>query len=238
MQTTFGIFKMAAIDETCKEQHPHLVERDKPKNRNRLDKLFCCCHGNKTGGILFFFIPFIKLHELNRNIHRSVWQLLRGLNKFKMAAVAMVTKVQKMLNSLQTADPFETWHKNRSSLKVVLFVFKIFKMATISKWLPIKNQNKLLKIPKWKDFNGNGYLQGVRHATPYCGHFGLLWRPIWIQNDRQNTKILPIWAKFGFQVDYNVANWYPNFTGMLSTMSRCADYFRNFQAGDRLFLLF
>jgi hypothetical protein len=25
-----------------------------------------------------------------------------------MAAVAMVTKVQKMLNSLQTADPFET----------------------------------------------------------------------------------------------------------------------------------
>jgi hypothetical protein len=38
----------------------------------------------------------------------------------------MVTKVQKMLNSLQTADPFETWHKNRSSLKVVLFVFLNF----------------------------------------------------------------------------------------------------------------
>ena len=53
-----------------------------------------------------------------------------GLKKFKMAVVAMVTKVQKMLNSLQTVDPFETWHKNRSSLKVVLFVFKIFKMAT------------------------------------------------------------------------------------------------------------
>ena len=47
-----------------------------------------------------------------------------------MVAVAMVTKVQKMLNSLQTAYPFETWHKNRSSLKVVLFDFKIFKMAT------------------------------------------------------------------------------------------------------------
>jgi hypothetical protein len=31
-----------------------------------------------------------------------------GLKKFKMAAVAMVTKAQKMLNSLQTADPFET----------------------------------------------------------------------------------------------------------------------------------
>jgi hypothetical protein len=32
----------------------------------------------------------------------------------------MITKVQKMLNSLQTADPFETSHKNKSSLKVVL----------------------------------------------------------------------------------------------------------------------
>jgi hypothetical protein len=31
-----------------------------------------------------------------------------GLKKFKMAAVAMVTKVQKMLNSLRTVDPFET----------------------------------------------------------------------------------------------------------------------------------
>jgi hypothetical protein len=30
------------------------------------------------------------------------------LKKFKMAAVAMVTKVQKMLNSLQAGDPFET----------------------------------------------------------------------------------------------------------------------------------
>jgi hypothetical protein len=46
-----------------------------------------------------------------------------------MSTVAMVTKVQKMLNSLRTADHFETWHKNRSSLKVVLFVFNIFKMA-------------------------------------------------------------------------------------------------------------
>ena len=67
--------------------------------------------------------------KLCRNIHRSVWQLL-VLSKFKMAAVAMVTKVQKMLNSNRRAEPFEAWHKNRSSLKVVLFVFKIFQMAT------------------------------------------------------------------------------------------------------------
>jgi hypothetical protein len=31
-----------------------------------------------------------------------------GLKKFKMVAVAMVTKVQKMLNSNRTVDPFET----------------------------------------------------------------------------------------------------------------------------------
>jgi hypothetical protein len=40
-------------------------------------------------------------------MHHSVWQLLGGgVKKFKMAAVAMVTKVQKMLNSLQTSQSF------------------------------------------------------------------------------------------------------------------------------------
>jgi hypothetical protein len=62
---------------------------------------------NKKGGIKnkfgFLSSNFMKLC---RDIHRSVWQLLGGLNKFKMAAIAMVTKVQKMLNSLHTADPF------------------------------------------------------------------------------------------------------------------------------------
>ena len=77
-----------------------------------------------------------------------------------------------MLNSNYTADPFETWYTNRSSLKVVLFVFKIFKMATNIK---IK---KIVKNSKWTDFNGNGYLQGVGHADHmatilvcYGGHF-------------------------------------------------------------------
>jgi hypothetical protein len=59
-----------------------------------------------------------------------VWQFWGGGGKqFKMVAVAMVTKVQTMLNSLRTVGPLETWQKNSSSLKVVLFVFKIFKMA-------------------------------------------------------------------------------------------------------------
>jgi hypothetical protein len=51
-------------------------------------------------------------------------------------------------------------------------------------------KKKLLKIQKWKDFNGNGYVQEVRHAAPYGDHFGLLWRTFWIQNGCQNTKIL------------------------------------------------
>jgi hypothetical protein len=52
-----------------------------------------------------------------------------------------------------------------------------------SKWPPFqsdrqyKNKNKLLKIKKLKDFNGNGYLPGVRHAAPFGDHFGLLWQP-------------------------------------------------------------
>jgi hypothetical protein len=66
VQTTFGIFKMATvamemakmlknwktqkwsyqvtcqteIDETCKEQHPHLVERDKPKKSESVGQTF------------------------------------------------------------------------------------------------------------------------------------------------------------------------------------------------------
>ena len=44
--------------------------------------------------------------KLCRNIHGSEWQLLESWKKFKMAAVAMVTKVQKMLNSLQASQIF------------------------------------------------------------------------------------------------------------------------------------
>jgi hypothetical protein len=86
----------------------------------------------------------------------------------------MVTKVQKMIHSLRTTEPFETWHKNRDHHSKLCFLFLKFS----------KNQNKLLEIQKWKDFNGNGYLQGVRHAAPYEDHSGLLWRPLWIQNGR------------------------------------------------------
>ena len=59
-----------------------------------------------------------------------------------------------------------------------------------------KNKNSLLKIQKLKDFNGNGYLQGVRHAAPYCDYIGLLWWPFLIQNGRQITKILRFGQNF------------------------------------------
>jgi hypothetical protein len=97
-----------------------------------------------------------------------------------------------------------TWHKNRSSLKVVLSVFKIFKMAANIK---IK---KSLKIQKWKDFNGNGYLQAVRHAAPYGDHFGLLWQP---GSHRLNRSINPLdvnhflWNLFIFKFLYWRTFW-------------------------------
>jgi hypothetical protein len=62
---------------------------------------------------------------------------------------------------------------------------------------------KLLKIQKLKDFNGNGYLQGVWHASPYGDHVGFLWWP-------PKYKNTPIWGNFGLQVDYVLANWYPS----------------------------
>ena len=117
-----------------------------------------------------------------------------------MAAVAMVTKVKKMLNSNRTADPFETWHKNRSPLKLVLFVFKIFKMATN---IEIK---KIVKNSKMNRFYWKWMLTG---SETCC----IIWRPFWfamvaILNQKWPPKYknLPIWAKFGFQHD-RVKNW-------------------------------
>ena len=51
--------------------------------------------------------------RLCRNIHRSVWQLLGGLTKFKMAAVAMVTKVQNGHQIQKSCDLGEIWFPTR-----------------------------------------------------------------------------------------------------------------------------
>ena len=57
----------------------------------------------------------------------------------------------------------------------MIFVFQNFQNG--HQYKNKRNKNKLLKIQKFKDFNGNGYLQGVRHAAPYGDHFGLIWWP-------------------------------------------------------------
>ena len=149
-----------------------------------------------------------------------------GLSKFKMALL-LVTKVQIMLNLLQTADHFETWHKNRSSLKILLFGFKIFKMAAIIK---IK---KIVKNSKMKRFQWKWIFTVIKTCCTILQPFWFAMVAILNPKWQPRYKNPPIWAKFCFQVDYDVANWYPNFTEMLSTMSRCADYFRNFQNGRR-----
>jgi hypothetical protein len=123
-----------------------------------------------------------------------------GLKKFKMATVAMVTKVQKMLNSNRTADPFETCHKNRSSLKVVLFVFKIFKMATNI------NIFKIVKNSKMNRFQWKWIFTGSKTCCTICRLFWFAMVAILNQKWLPKYKNPPIWAKFGFQVDYDVAN--------------------------------
>ena len=126
---------------------------------------------------------------------RLLWQLLGGLKKFNMAAVAMVTKMQKMLNSLQTADPFETWHKNRSSLKVVLFVFKIFKMATNIKIKTIVKNSKIKRFPwKWI-FTGSKTCCTI--LRPFQFAMVAILNPKW----PPKYKNPPIWAKFGTTID-------------------------------------
>ena len=55
-----------------------------PKNWNQLDKLCHSCHGNKKGGDLKYFGFFSSnFMKLCRNIHRSVWQLLGGVEKIQ-----------------------------------------------------------------------------------------------------------------------------------------------------------
>jgi hypothetical protein len=54
----------------------------------------------KKGEFKKFWIPFMKLC---RNIHCSVWQLL-GVEKFKMLAVAMETKVENSHQIQKSSD--------------------------------------------------------------------------------------------------------------------------------------
>jgi hypothetical protein len=109
----------------------------------------------------------------------------------------------------------------------VLFVFKLFKMATDTKILKIVKNSKMKRFHwKWIFTESKTCCTILR---PFRFAMAATFNPKW----PSKYKNPPIWANFGFQVDYDVANWYPSFAGMLNTMSRCADYFRNFQNGRR-----
>jgi hypothetical protein len=118
-----------------------------------------------------------------------------------MAVVAMVTKVQTMLNSLQTVDPFETWHKNRSSLKDVLFVFKIFKMVAISKWPAIYKFKKIVKNSKMKRFQWKWIFTGSKTCCTILRPFRFAMAAILNPKWPPKHKNPPIWAKYGTTID-------------------------------------
>jgi hypothetical protein len=68
-------------NRTCKEQYPHLVERDNPKKSESVGQTFPQLPWKQKRGIKHFF-EFLSSNfiKLCRNIHRSVWQLL-GVEK-------------------------------------------------------------------------------------------------------------------------------------------------------------
>jgi hypothetical protein len=103
--------------------------------------IFCTLVTMTTSSTLNLFNPSKAATHYGWYSYKASWSLIKEINNNKKS-------------------PLFCFH-NRSSLKVVLFVLKIFKMAANIK---IK---KSLTIQKWKDFNGSGYLQGVRYAAPH-----------------------------------------------------------------------
>ena len=140
----------------------------------------------KKGGLIIFFDSF---HQTSWNfvgISTVVCGSFWGVEKIQNGGRCHGNQGAKMLNSLQAADPFETWHKNRSSLKVVLFVFKIFQMVANIK---IK---KILKNSKMKRFQWKWIFTGSKTCCTILRPFRFAMAAILnpIQNDCQNTKIL------------------------------------------------
>jgi hypothetical protein len=59
---------------------------------------------------------------LCRNIPRSMWQLLGGLNKFKIVAVTMVTKVQNGRQIQKSSDLVKIWLPSRLWCCEMIFI--------------------------------------------------------------------------------------------------------------------
>ena len=83
------------------------TSRDKPKKSESVGQTLSQLPWKQKKGVL---------KKKLDSFHQASWIFVRistivcgsfwGLKKFKMAAIAMVTKVQKMLNSLQTSQMF------------------------------------------------------------------------------------------------------------------------------------
>jgi hypothetical protein len=81
------------------------VEREKPKQSEPVGQTLPQLPWKQKRGDLNIF-GFLSSNFMNlcRNFHRSVWQLLEVLQKFKMAAVTMVTKVQNGRKIQKSSD--------------------------------------------------------------------------------------------------------------------------------------
>ena len=78
------------------------MERDKPKKSESVGQTWPL--EIKKGGFFIFLFLSSNFMKHRRNIHRM--ETFGVLIKFKMADVAMVTKVQKLLNLFQTSRNF------------------------------------------------------------------------------------------------------------------------------------
>ena len=106
------------------------MERDKPKKFGiGWTNFAAVVMETKKGGFNFLFDSFHQTSWNSVGISTVVCGSHWGIDTIQNGGRFHGNQGAKMLNSFQAADPFETWHKNRSSIKVVLFVFKIIKMA-------------------------------------------------------------------------------------------------------------
>jgi hypothetical protein len=71
---------------------------------------------------LIFMIWEPYYDSLCRNIHRSMWKLLGGGTNFKIAAVAMVTKVQNGRQIQKISDLGEIWFPSRLWCCELIFI--------------------------------------------------------------------------------------------------------------------
>ena len=100
-----------------------------------------------------------------------------------------------------------------------------------SKWPPIEKLKKIVKNSKMKRFQWKWIFTGSKTCCNILRPFSVRYDSKITAKIQKSSDLSEIW--FPSRLSYDVANWYPNFTGMLSIMSRCADYFWNFQNGRR-----